>query len=208
MAAFQSKKSTQNADAHRPGILPLHALSQDLLIGVPGLRNRSATLLSLRFGHAGDVQAGPRIHVSFCGHCRTGVSKIVERDGSAIVFAGTIDDDGKTTTTQPHGEIWTKNRLDWCGRVGKGERPSSRNSFPLRELGDPEQTRILFGMKGIGGHQNVLAIRSTDNLSLPSFPQSFFSPQCDTTDPCCLPPSHRSPHMSCRRTHHADPWTS
>lgn len=87
-----------------------------LTVPQSNLRFTSATPKTYSFDH----KAGPRIHVSFCGECGTGVSKAMEGDGRAIIFAGTIDDDGKTMATKPQGEIWTKDRLDWCGRVGKG----------------------------------------------------------------------------------------
>lgn len=64
--------------------------------------------------------AGPPMRVSSCSDCGVAVCKAVEGEGNTIVLAGTLDDGGVAMDTQPQVELWTKERVGWCGEVGTG----------------------------------------------------------------------------------------
>lgn len=64
------------------------------------------------------------LRVSFCGNCGVPLWKYAEGEqfkGTVIVFTGTLDDEGKALGTMPQAEIWTKNRVDWVGKVSTAE---------------------------------------------------------------------------------------
>jgi len=68
-------------------------------------------------------ETGMPMRVSFCGDCGVPLYKYADSElfkGTVIVFAGTLDDDDQAIGKAPQSEIWTKERLDWVGKVGSG----------------------------------------------------------------------------------------
>lgn len=61
------------------------------------------------------------MNVFWCGECGLAVCKNVEGFDDTVVFAGTLDDGGETMKRIPQAEMWTSDRLGWCGEVGGGK---------------------------------------------------------------------------------------
>lgn len=75
-------------------------------------------------------KAGVKIDVSWCGSCGLALCKQVQGDEKIIVFAGTLDDGGVAIKKVPQVELWTADRVEWCGVVGKGGEVTGFEGFP------------------------------------------------------------------------------